>query len=313
MVVPISIKHYPAICFVVLLVCIGCRPKADRSGAADYMRAPGPDTTFYQEASWSPDGSRLFLSRLDIHLSYRSSVSVVNADGSDYVPLTSGPRDRWTTSSPGGSRIAFASTRDDNQDIYLMDLDGGTTQRLTVDAASDTHPDWSPDGTRIAFVSDRDGTADIFVMNADGSRQRRISTGPEEKGNPRWSPDGSKIAYYGSTDGTRDSIYVMNADGSDKQTLSAGFWPTWSPDGSKILISHADTLYSLRLDTGERSLVVANAFFGRWSPDGSRIAFVRGTWEAPEGWPSTSDVFVMDVDGSNEIRVTGRAHTRTLE
>ncbi len=289
----------------VLLGGLGCRAQDQPAPAVDYARVPGPDTTFYQEVSWSPDGSKLFLSRLDIHLGYRSTIAVVNTDGSGYAELAPGPGDRWTSSSPDGSRIAFASTRDGNQDIYVMDLDDGETVRLTVSPASDTHPDWSPDGEKIAFVSNREGAADIYLMSAGGSGQTRISSGPEEEGNPRWSPDNQRITYYGSIDGASDSVYVMNADGTDKRALVAGVWPSWSTDGSRILFVHDDSLFSLALDTEVRSLQVANALSGRWSPEGSRLSVIRTTWRAPGGWPSTSDVFVIGADGSGEIRVTG--------
>ena len=66
-------------------------------------------------------------------------------------------------------KIAFASTREGNRDIYVINLDGSGETRLTDDPAWDWHPAWSPDGTRIAFESDRDGDLEIFVMNADGS------------------------------------------------------------------------------------------------------------------------------------------------
>ena len=73
-----------------------------------------------------------------------------------YVPrrLTDNDaRDISPTWSPDGTRIAFASERDDNWEIYLMDADGGNQTRLTNNDAVDWMPAWSPDGTRIAFSS----------------------------------------------------------------------------------------------------------------------------------------------------------------
>ena len=43
-----------------------------------------------------------------------------------------------------GKRIAFASQRDGNYEIYVMNADGSDQRRLTRDPADDYHPVWSP-------------------------------------------------------------------------------------------------------------------------------------------------------------------------
>src|SRR5262249_24615400 len=80
--------------------------------------------------------------------------------------LTSNPaNDNDAAVSPDGSKIAFASNRDGNQEIYVMNIDGTNVTRLTNNPAVDGQPSWSPDGTKIAFTSNRTGNYDIFVMN----------------------------------------------------------------------------------------------------------------------------------------------------
>jgi beta-lactamase regulating signal transducer with metallopeptidase domain len=46
-------------------------------------------------------------------------------------------------SSPDGSRNAFMSNRDGNNDIYVVNVDGTDLRRLTTDPAIDTSPTWS--------------------------------------------------------------------------------------------------------------------------------------------------------------------------
>jgi len=74
------------------------------------------------------------------------------------VNLTNNPAsDTDPNWSPDGSMIAFASTRDNNHNIYVMNADGSGQTRLTRNAAPDFSPAWSPDGTRIVFQSNREG------------------------------------------------------------------------------------------------------------------------------------------------------------
>jgi Tol biopolymer transport system component len=90
--------------------------------------------------------------------------------------------------------------------------------------------------TGIAFVSDRDGSGNwkLYVMGSDGTNQRRLTNTPEDEAALAWSPDGEKIAY--ATDvGADPSIWVIDADGSDRTRLTDGNWPSWFPDGERSL------------------------------------------------------------------------------
>lgn len=73
------------------------------------------------------------------------------------------------------SKIAFASNRDGNQEIYVMNVNGSNQIRLTNSPEADNAPTWSPDGKKVAFYSLRDGNYEIYIMNADGSNQTRLT------------------------------------------------------------------------------------------------------------------------------------------
>jgi Tol biopolymer transport system component len=215
-----------------------------------------------------------------------------------------------TTFTPAKpNTIVFASTRDGNSEIYVMDKDGSNQKRLTNNPAFDGLPAWSPDRTKIAFVSDRDGVPQIYVMNADGSTQTRLSSALVSESFPAWSPDGAKIVFQSARNGNLQ-IYVMNADGTNptRLTLNAAFdvTPAWSRDGTKIAFASnrgggfTFAIYVMNAD-GSNPMRLTNTpafdFNPTWSPDSSHIAFT-----------STRDgsfqVYTMNADGSSQTRLT---------
>ncbi len=139
--------------------------------------------------------------------------------------------------SPDDSKVAFAAMKDGNSDIYVMDLGGHTTRRLTTDLAIDTSPSFSPHGDQIVFNSDRGGSPQLYVMNADGSNAHRVSFGSGRYTAPVWSPDGALIAFVKQV-GATFQIGVMNPDGGGERILTTSYFadePAWAPNG-RVLI-----------------------------------------------------------------------------
>ena len=152
------------------------------------------------------------------------------------VTLATGLQTRLTTAaevdgfahwSPDGTRIAFLSWRDNvgGAQVYVMNADGTSQQRLTFDQASSPNG-WSPDGTRILFQSIRNGQPmQVYMMNADGTNQVNLSNDPARRAvSAIWSPDGSSIAYAMCTPGNAVivppcSLWVMQANGGGKAKL----------------------------------------------------------------------------------------------
>jgi len=195
---------------------------------------------FARSPSWSPDGKRITFAVI-------AGIFVVDADGTSLTPViyldsVLGPPFDWPSYSPDGTKILFASQREEKWQIYVVNVDGSNETRLSPEEVKDEYsPSWSPDGTRIAFDSNRDGNREIYVMNADGSNPIRLTKDPPRHRyvdwSPAWSPDGSRIAFISHRDGQPD-IYIMNADGSNMTRLTDNsiyeISLSWSPDGTKI-------------------------------------------------------------------------------
>ena len=194
--------------------------------------------------AWSPDGTRIAFNSDRDSDSGRNEIYVMDADGTSLHRLTdihATTDSGWTSVhaprwSPDGTRIAFSSGGGSVADIYVVDADGATVQRLTTDEPEfEAGPTWSPDGTQIAFVRRRYGGDDIFVMDADGANTRQVTDDSADDRNPIWSPDGTRIAFSSDRDGGSattfldDEIYVMDATGGNVQRLTNAVKNSWSP------------------------------------------------------------------------------------
>jgi Periplasmic component of the Tol biopolymer transport system len=71
-------------------------------------------------------------------------IHVMSNNGSSDVQLTTTKNNSDPAWSPDGSQIVFASRRDDNFEIYLMNANGQMQKRLTYDDLGDLSPNWSP-------------------------------------------------------------------------------------------------------------------------------------------------------------------------
>ena len=179
----------------------------------------------------------------------------------------------WSRLQQPEGKLVFMSTRDGNFEIYSMDAGGGNLRNHSCNKATDYAFSSTPEG-KLVFYSNRDGNDEIYLMEADGKKQVNLTRHSAADRIPFSSPDGKKIAFISDRDEPNGEIYVMDADGSNLKRLTDNRYfedaPTWSPDGKKIYFS--------------RELRDVNDTSGQ---------AVRN-----------SEIFVMDADGGNEIRLT---------
>lgn len=205
------------------------------------------------------------------------------------------------------ARIAFASERAGNTDIYAMDVNGGGLIRLTAHPAVDDSPAWSPDGRRIAFVSERDGNREVYVTTLDGSEVQRITDNSASDSHPVWSPDGRQIAFESNRGGAWD-VYTVSLDTGLTSQITRGAGNnqigSWSPDGRRLaILSDRDgvqKIYLVELSTGTSRRLNANPIAeGRpvFSHDGQYVYF---SWQ----FESNLQVCRESIDGKNLANVT---------
>jgi len=186
-------------------------------------------------ASWAPDGARIYFSRLTpdpATASWRSQIYSVNPDGTGLTKISNETTAAlyYPSVSPDGNKIAVVrlplGAAWDDARLYTMNIDGTGLTMLTDGWLGDSQPAWSPDGTKVAFTCRAGLTAyrDICVVNADGTDRKGIVTLPGQQENPSFSRDGSSIVFesYASSSGT---LFSVKPDGSGTVQLTSNLDP----------------------------------------------------------------------------------------
>ena len=169
--------------------------------------------------------------------------------------------------------------------IYTMDSDGLNSQFFTVNEKRQWNgsASWSHDGTRIVFDASShkygNGENHVFMRAVQGVHYLDFGSAPV------WSPDDSQIAFVvqkSEGDDVQHGIWVVDAEGPNRQFVCPGYRPCWSPDGKSIAYSDPQSgrnqLFIRDLKTGKEQTIRWSGRIGwhpKWSPNGKRILFFQ--------------------------------------
>jgi len=278
----------------------------------------------------SPDGSRIVYVRNSADISSDRRVSnlwIINADGTDHRPLTTGgysdSSPRW---SPDGTRLAFVSDRDGKPQLYIRWMDSGQLAKLTDLENSPAGISWSPDGTQLVFTS--------LVPAAPP----KISGMPAAPEGAKWAeaPKVYNDLIYrfngpGYLKPGYSQIFVISADGGSPRQLTTGNFPhgpnigdfggsyaTWAPEGKSLIVAmngtpnfeyeplHTEVFEITAADASLKQLTHRNGPNDgpAISPDGKLIAYT-GFDDRYQGHQTTR-LYVSNRDGSSPREVTSK-------
>lgn len=242
----------------------------------------------------------------------------------------------------GGPRLAVMKLRDNPLGLEIATLDPTgsgyrevVAQRVSKRFGAAGSLAWSPDGSLLAYSRrQKGGHRAIVVIPATGGRRPRVVAGTRGGEWPVFSPDGRSLAFARyRTEGSEESrfptfesssVWIVDLESGARRQLTRWRNQLWqypasfSPDGSTLLLdrldfqrSVEDEVVALRFDGRTSGLLVGEGEEPLYAPDGTRIVFVdwreRRVWSSRQGklvFRPTSDLFIVNADGSNRRRLT---------
>jgi Tol biopolymer transport system component len=242
---------------------------------------------------------------------------LVNFDGSNLRRLTfTSANENHPAFSPDGTQIIFNSNREnENEDVYVMNIDGTNPQKVTNwDKTTETAEPgcWSPDGTKILFWSNRNGTDDIYVVNAETIRPKVVLSDAERNlTDPSFSPDGKRMQYVKEGENKSGELRILDLQTHQstlvQKTELSNISADWSPDGNWIAFSDRlngnSEIFILKPDGSHLQNLTKNQATDSspaWSPDGRRIVFSRAHLSGGV------QLHIMNADGSDVHPLTAR-------
>ncbi len=209
--------------------------------------------------------------------------------------------------SPDGQKLCYTSYKNDNPDLYLLNLRTNTPTPISKVTGLNSAPAWSPDGRFVALTLSKDGNAEIYLLDVGDKKFRRLTYSRGIDSSPTWSPSNRQIAFTSDRTGS-PQIYIMDADGLNVRRLtfegSYNDSPAWSPRGDKIAyVSRTESgfdIYTIDV-TGQNQMRLTDSSRNNenptWSPNGFALVFSSDR-------SGSRQLYSMFWDGSDQKKLT---------
>lgn len=225
--------------------------------------------------------------------------------------------------SPDGKKVLYnvsyesVEQNKSNNDLYVKNIDGTDSVRLTKTAKSEGGAAWIENGEKIAFLyADEAGVPQLWVMNADGSGRKCVSSLENGVEGFKFSPDSKKVVLVSSVKYSREAKDVYSdlpeATGRIIDDLMYKHWDQWTKDiphpfvgdftGDKVE-NVEDIMASEPYECPMRPFGGVEAF--AWSPDSKSLVYSSRKKTGLEYAVSTnSDLYLYTLEDKSTRNLT---------
>lgn len=270
-----------------------------------------------QDFSWSPDGTKAFVT-MDLDIS-KKQLYTVDENGFILKQLTNESIETYVLNpvwSHDGKKIVF-----NGKSLWVINEDGTGLKKLANDVETIYAGtiSWSPDDSKIFYQSGKS----IHTINANGTGATEIVSGDNRIIDDIFSlsPDKQKLLFTTSTiydDGKMTSrLYLADSDGRDQKLLSeiTGrdiISASWGPKGDKIAFIEDGNLYTINPDGSGRATIAFSFIKYAWHPSGDYIALSSSIDEnrgnevddrTVKDAPDMMRVFIVKPDGTERVQI----------
>lgn len=289
-------------------------------------------------ASLSPDGRRVafVVQRNDRERNeVCSAIYLLQLDEQGQVlgearQLTSGTkRDSNPAWAPDSRRLLFISDREEKNQLWLIDTDGGEARQLTHMLRGVSEATWSPDGRWIAFTAAAKPADEDDMLT--GRKAFNEAAKKKEEEEQRFGKRRESTVWYRFDGRGRfeqfSQLFVMPAPAGEAvgeqqvpRRLSSGEYdctqPSWTPDSREIGVlrqgsnyragSWVTDLWCFQAETGEdRCLTEGSLEINSysWSPDGHQVVLVASP-DSTHGGPQNTYLYLLAREGGQARGVT---------
>ena len=245
---------------------------------------------------------------------------VIDSDGAFPTPVSNESGVMSPGWHPKGTHIAYSVIGSQGCcQIFVADLQAGSSRQLAVGSGLNSTPVFAPDGAVIVYTHGEESGTDLFATTPfERGPTRRITVGRgTDNTTPAFSPDGRKLAFTSGRLG-RPEIYISDADGTNPELLTSYNFgdqnyranPDWSPDGRLVAFQSILPGGQFQLNTislRDRSVKQLTSEGSNedasWAPDSRHLIFSSTR-------TGTKQLFVIDTESGRWRQLTRNGGVR---